>query len=104
MEERVVLQLDKKMVTKNLPITHKIAEHQDEYITLPANIHPKGIVCFAFKLNFKDLIKLIFNRKIYIQLLTFGNPMQPIHINVDENQFELNRQYTIDEIFMEENK
>ena len=92
-----MLKMDFGKVTKNLPITHKIAEHQDEYLTLPANVHEKGIVCFAFKLRFRDLIKVILKRRVYVQTLTFGKPLQPIHVNIDDKDFEQNREYTIEE-------
>jgi len=94
-----MLKMDFKRVTKNLSITHRIAENQDEYLTLPANINKNGIVCFAFKITFKELLKIVFQRRIYIQTLTFGKPLQPIHVNVDAKDFEDNRKWTIDEIF-----
>ena len=92
-----MLEIDNKKVSKNLPITHMIAEHQEEYITLPANIN-SGIVAFAFKLKLKDIIKVILKRRVYVSLVTFKQPMQPIHINVSEKDFELNHKHTIDEL------
>ena len=94
-----MLKMDGNRVTKNLPITHRIAEHQEEYLTLPANVNKNGIMCFAFKVSFKELIKIIFQRRIYIQTLTFGKPLQPIHVNVDAKDFEENNQWTIEEMF-----
>ena len=82
-----MLYIDNDKVTKNIPITNRIAEDQEEYLTLPANID-SGIVSYAFKLTWKDVFKLIFKRRIYFYQITFGQSLQPIHANVDENEFE----------------
>ena len=87
-----MLKIDGKRVTKNLPITHRIAEHQEEYITLPANVD-NGVVAFAFKLSFKEKIIALFKGRVFIYTLTFGKPLQPIHVNVSEKDFE--RSHTV---------
>lgn len=92
-----MLEIDGKQVTKNLPITHRIAEHQEEYITLPANID-KGVIAYAFKLKFKDILRLLFKKRIYFYQVTFGRQLQPIHANANEKDFEECRQYTVDEL------
>ena len=92
-----MLKFDSKKVSKHLPVTHRIAEHQEEYITLPANIQ-KGIVAFSFRLSFLERLKCLAKGKIFVSLVTFNSPMQPIHINVSEKDFELNHKYTVDEL------
>ena len=89
-----MLKIDDQKVTKNLPITHRIAEQQEEYLTLPSNID-SGVVSFAFKLTLKDIIKALFKRRIFIYILTFNKPLQPIHVSVDEKDFEQQQQYAI---------
>ena len=89
-----MLKIDNQKVTKNLPITHRIAEKQEEYLTLPANVD-SGVVSFAFKLTFKDSIKALFKRRIFIYTLTFNKPLQPIHVSVDEKDFEQQQQYAL---------
>lgn len=92
-----MLEIDNKKVSKNLPITHRIAEDQPEYITLPANIE-KGVIAYSFKLKFRDILRLIFKRRIYFYQVTFGGQMQPIHANASEKNFEEYRQYAVDEL------
>lgn len=91
-----MLEIDDKKVTKNLPITVRIAENQDEYLTLPANSQD-GVVSFAFKLKFKDILKAIFKRRIFIYVLTFKQRLQPIHVSVDEKDFEKQQQSAIED-------
>lgn len=89
-----MLKIEEHNISKNVKVNQRIAEHQDEYLTLHANID-YGVVSFACKLRFRDLLKVIFNRKIYISILTFGQSLQPISVNVDEKDFEDNREYNI---------
>lgn len=89
-----MLEIDDKKVTKNIPITHRIAEDQEEYLTLPANVE-SGVVSFAFKLKLKDILKVIFKRRVFIYILTFNQPLQPIHVNVDRKEFEEAQRYAV---------
>lgn len=91
-----MLEISNDRVSKNLPITHRIAEHQEQYLTLPANIQD-NVVAYSFKLKFKDLLKVIFKRRIYFYQVTFKQPMQPIHVNVDEKNFEEYHEHALNE-------
>ena len=91
-----MLKIDDQKVTKNLPITHRIAEKQEAYLTLPANVD-SGVVSFAFKLTLKEAIKALFKRRIFIYTLTFNKPLQPIHVSIDEKDFEQQQRYAIEE-------
>ena len=53
------------------------AENQPQYLPLPAHVDDEGTVTACWKLSKLELIKLIFTRKIYIQILTFKSPIQP---------------------------
>ena len=66
------------------------AEDQPEYLPLPVLKHPSGKVISCWKLNFKELIRLIITRRLYIAILTFNSPLQPLLPSVRlENLFEL---------------
>ena len=62
------------------------AENQSEYKTLPT-FHDKenGIVVSCYKLTFKELIKLILTRKIWLGIMTFNKPLQPQLLSVNKH-------------------
>jgi hypothetical protein len=74
-------------ITPGLPITHRIAENQEEYQTLPAHAGD-GMVAFAFELDEEDLEQIKKNGKVYVALMTGGDPMQPIRVEVNPEVFE----------------
>ena len=56
--------------------THLIAEHQDEYQTLPAYIgEDQTISCW--KLSLRERLKVLFTGKMWLLQLSFGGPLQP---------------------------
>ena len=66
------------------------ANQEDKYRTLPAHKTKTGIAAFAFELSDEEVEKVAKNKKIYVSLLTFNNPIQPICVCVapeylDEN-------------------
>lgn len=68
---------------------YKIAENQDEYKTLPAYIDDaKGDcnVISCWQLTWLQRIKLLFVGKLWHMQLTFGSPLQPVVITL-ENPF-----------------
>ena len=61
------------------------AKNQEEYKTLPAFADTKnGVVTTCYKLSLKDLIKIIFTRKIWLSLLTFNKPLTPQLLSVNK--------------------
>jgi hypothetical protein len=61
----------------------KIAEHQDEYLTLPAHYNKeKGVVTSCWKMSFKERLRVLLNGRVFLQNLTFGQPLQPIKMSV----------------------
>ena len=74
-------------VTKHLPINVKIAEHQDEYQTVPSNIG-RGVIAYAFDLDRKDIRKLKKHKRIYLLQINGKSPMQPMNISVDPAEFD----------------
>lgn len=67
---------------------------QPEYMPLPALKFDDGMVVTCWKLSWKELVKLIFTRKVWHSMLTFNKPLQPTLLTVnrkdlfikDENQ------------------
>ena len=76
------------LITPNLPVTHKVAETQDEYFTIPVN-YKDGVIAYAFELTDAEIKNIVKNKKVYLLDVTFGNPMQPMNISSDPEEFEL---------------
>lgn len=55
------------------------AENQPEYEALPAYKHNDeyGCVTSCWSLSISERIKLLFQGKIYVTLMTFGKPLTP---------------------------
>ena len=55
------------------------AENQDEYNTLPAfrNNTTQGEVITCWKLSFKERLKVLFFGCVWLNLLSFNNPLTP---------------------------
>lgn len=68
--------------------THLIAEHQDEYVTLPALIDdgPRGEVVFCMGLSWKERLKILFTGKLWCSLLCFGKPVTPSFFTVNKHE------------------
>jgi len=60
-----------------------LAANQDEYE--PIYVHrddgPEGIVTCAFKLSPGELTEIATTKTIWLQLLTFGHPFQPVRLS-----------------------
>lgn len=57
----------------------RIAENQEEYETLPVFHDPKeGSVTMCFEANDAEKAEIAKTGKIWIKILTFNNPLQPI--------------------------
>ena len=63
----------------------RIAENQDEYVTLPA-FHDKeeGSVTFCFKLTEDEINRIKATDEIWFKILTFNKPMQPIQLSTNK--------------------
>jgi len=59
------------------------AEDQPEYLPLPVHRDDNGNVTSCWKLSFKERIRVLFNGRIYLSLLTFNKPLQPQLLSVD---------------------
>ena len=61
------------------------AKNQDEYLDLPALKYDDGTVVSCWDLSFKEALKLLFKRKLYVAVLTFNKPLQPMLLTVDKD-------------------
>jgi hypothetical protein len=58
------------------------AKDQPEYLPLPAYQQPDGTVTSCWLPNAEERERLIAGEPIYIDLLTFGQPLQPLRVYV----------------------
>lgn len=61
------------------------AKDQPEYMPLPALKFEDGTVVSCWKLSWRELLKIIFTRKIWLGILTFNKPLQPTFITVNKS-------------------
>ena len=63
------------------------AKDQPPYIPLPAVVTSNGVVT-RWKPTFKERLLLIFGGSLYLQVLTFGQLLQPVKLSVEEPVLE----------------
>lgn len=56
------------------------AEHQEEYLPLPAHRDCQGIITSCWAMSFKERIKVLLSGKIFVQSMTFDKPLQPLNV------------------------
>lgn len=55
-----------------------IAEHQEEYQTIPAFIDKElGVSTFLWKPTFIERVKILFGANLWHSVMTFNQPLQP---------------------------
>ena len=54
------------------------------YDALPALLFEDGDVVTCWKLSFKDILRLIFTRKLWLSVATFNNPLQPLFMSTNK--------------------
>jgi hypothetical protein len=61
------------------------AENQPEYIPLPVyeDADQGGRVIHCWQLSFVERIKILFKGRLWVSVLNFGQPLQPISIETD---------------------
>ena len=58
------------------------AEHQHEYLPLPLCKFKDGMVIPCWKLSLWERIVLLFTKVIWLRMLTFHKPLQPVMMTV----------------------
>jgi len=74
-----------------------IAKDQPEYIPLPAVIR-HGIVTSRWKMTWRERIVALLTGNVYLQVMTFNRPLQPVILSVDKPQMEHETVQSIDGI------
>lgn len=69
------------------------AKNQSEYQELPAYRSPDGQVITCWQLSFIERIKVILKGQIWLRMLTFNNPLQPVMFEV-KKPFKINKSNT----------
>lgn len=64
------------------------AEDQPEYLNLPCHKAKDGMVTSCWKFSLLERIKMILSGKIYLQVLTFNKPLQPLKMLVNKPQLD----------------
>lgn len=65
----------------------RIAEHQEEYETLPALVNTeKGTVTSCWKLSEEELKIINETGVFWVQQLSFNQPLQPIYITTNKKE------------------
>lgn len=65
------------------------AKDQPEYLPLPAYRSKNGcMVTSCWKMNFKERLRMLLTGRVYLSLLTFGNPLQPQIVSVSPPEVE----------------
>lgn len=62
------------------------AKDQPEYLPLPAYRGPKPehVVISCWQLSWRERIKAVLTGRIWVQQWTFGGPLQPQRVDIDE--------------------
>lgn len=62
-----------------LPVT-VFAKNQPEYLQLPAYVDPDGTVVTRWQLTWRERARIVFGGTLWLSILTFGNPLQPVKL------------------------
>lgn len=60
------------------------AADQPEYNPLPVWRRQDGQVVSRWRLTWRERIAALFGRDLYVEVLTYGSPLQPIYMAFDE--------------------
>ena len=60
------------------------AENQPEYLDLPGLRMPDGELITCWKLSFIERFKVLFMGNLWLSILTFNKPLQPLKMTVDK--------------------
>jgi hypothetical protein len=62
------------------------AANQPEYNPLPAWKRPGGEVISRWRLTWRERLAVLFGRDLYVTVLTFDHPLQPIFMAFSESE------------------
>ena len=64
------------------------AKNQKEYQPFPVFRDSNGTLLSRWKVSFIERIKILIFGDIYLQIMTFNNPLQPVSLKVTPPEFE----------------
>jgi hypothetical protein len=59
------------------------AKDQPEYNPLPAHWQPDGRVTTRWQLTWRERLRVVFGGSIWLQQLTFNQPLQPVKLTAE---------------------
>ena len=62
------------------------AENQPEYNPLPAFKDENGTIVTCWELTNEDFERIVETRRIYLSVMTFNNPLQPVYLTTDVDE------------------
>jgi hypothetical protein len=65
----------------------EFAKDQPEYLPLPAN-YKFPYVETKWKLTWKERVHILFRGSLYLKLMTFGKPLQPVRLSCLREEME----------------
>jgi hypothetical protein len=64
------------------------AKDSTKYLPLPAFRYDDGTVLMRWKMTFWERVRALFVGDVYVWLLTFNDPLQPINLQVEPPKME----------------
>jgi hypothetical protein len=61
------------------------AADQPEYQPLPVWRKPQGEVVSRWRLTWRERLAALLGRPLYVEVLTYGSPLQPIYLTFSED-------------------
>ncbi len=62
----------------------RVAKNQPQYIELPAVVSVHGLVTTRWALSWAERLCILLSGNIYLQVLSFGKPLQPVKLLTKE--------------------
>lgn len=59
---------------------------QKEYEPLPALKFEDGTMVTCWKLSWRELLRIVWQRKVWVSVLTFNQPLQPLYITTKQEE------------------
>lgn len=83
------------MTPREPPVLHEgaslivIAKDQPQYAPLPASVGPDGLVMTEWEPTAEELARLLDGGRVRIWIHTYGQPLQPLNVEVAEQLREV---------------
>jgi len=61
-------------------------KNQKEYEPLPALKFEDGTMVTCWRLSWRELLSIVWKRKVWVSVLTFNKPLQPLYITTKQEE------------------